>query len=205
MRIGVVGLQGAVSEHVSMASSAVRSEGLEGGAFWLRDAGGLESASGVIIPGGESTTISKLLVGRGMFDRLAAMGRAGLPIMGTCAGLIIVSSAGGEQAERTGQPLMGLLEAEVERNAFGRQRESFEAELDVEGVGRYPGVFIRAPAVTRVWGSTRALSVFDGRIVAARRGAVLGLAFHPELTGDERVHRLFCRVCREYEYKRATP
>ena len=135
-----------------------------------------------------------------MFGPLAELGRTGLPIMGTCAGLIIISASGGEQVAHTGQPLMGLLEVEVNRNAFGRQRESFEAELELEGVGTYHGVFIRAPAVERMWGDTRSLATFDGRIVAVQRKNVLGLAFHPELTDDTRIHRLFCRMCKEYAF-----
>ena len=200
MRIGVVGLQGAVSEHIAMAEQALCEEGIEGEVFWLRTRAGLDDITGVILPGGESTTISDLLQERDMFGPLRDLGRAGLPIMGTCAGLIIISASGGEQVAHTGQPLMGLLEAEVNRNAFGRQRESFEAELELEGVGSYHGVFIRAPAVERMWGDTRSLATFDGHIVAVQRKNVLGLAFHPELTDDTRIHRMFCRMCKEYAF-----
>jgi 5'-phosphate synthase pdxT subunit len=191
LRIGVIGVQGDVEEHIHALNAALSEMGIEGGAFWARRPSDLKGADGAVIPGGESTTISKLLTRFGLRDVVMEMARKGSPILGTCAGLVLLAKEGDEQVDRTGTQLLGLLDMAVDRNAFGSQKESFECEVDIPGIGQYPGVFIRAPVITRVWGSTEALSSIDGRIVLARKGNVLAAAFHPELTGDSRFYRLF--------------
>ena len=153
----------------------------------------LEGLDGLIIPGGESTTIGKLAVDFGLIEPLRAFGKA-KPIWGTCAGAIFLS-----KDARRAQPLLSLMDITVERNAFGRQVESFEAELDVPALKGLDAqdhpvhaVFIRAPLIEKVSGAAQALATLpDGRIVAAQEGKLLATAFHPELTGDDRFHRYF--------------
>jgi 5'-phosphate synthase pdxT subunit len=198
MRVGVVGLQGAVSEHIDATRAAMERMGVSGSVEWIDRPGRLREIDGVIIPGGESTTIGKLMERTGLLERVRELAKAGLPIMGTCAGMILLAKKGDEQVNRTRQPLLGLMDMEVERNAFGRQRESFEVDLRVsilEG-GPFRAVFIRAPAVRRVWGSAQVIAQFNGRIVGVLQHAMLALAFHPELTPDTRIHEYFLQMCR---------
>jgi 5'-phosphate synthase pdxT subunit len=185
MQIGVVGLQGAVSEHIDMLGRI----GTRG--VWVRDKGALKKISGLIIPGGESTTISRLLMQSGMFDRIREMGEEGFPIFGTCAGLILLAKKGDGDVKKSGQKLLGLMNMEVRRNAFGRQRESFEEDIKIRGIGRFPCVFIRAPAIVKVGGKCKPLAAYKRFIVAARQDNLFATAFHPELTQDTRVHRYF--------------
>ncbi len=193
MRIGVVGVQGDVTEHVDAVARAMREAGREGEAIPVRRREDLDRVDGLTIPGGESTTISKLLVKLGLFDEIVRRARdEGMPVLGTCAGCILLAKDGGVQAERTRSKLLGLMDMAVDRNAFGRQRESFEADLDVEGLDRpFHGVFIRAPAILRTWGDCRPLAWYEGKIVLARQRHLIGAAFHPELSKDLRIHRAF--------------
>jgi 5'-phosphate synthase pdxT subunit len=131
-----------------------------------------------------------------IFDRIKELGENGFPIFGTCAGMVLLAKEGGKQVQRTGQKLLGLMDMEVCRNAFGRQRESFESEIEIQGIGNYPGIFIRAPVVERVWGKCNVLSTFEGKIIAAQQDNLFATSFHSELTDDLRVHRLFLRIIR---------
>ncbi len=198
LRIGVLGLQGAVSEHLLSLRKALKVLGMKGEALWVSRKEQLDGLEGLILPGGESTTIGKLMVITGIFDRIREEARGGLPLMGTCAGMILLAKEGDEEVRRTGQPLLGLMDMKVIRNAFGRQRESFEADLRVEGLkgGPFRGVFIRAPIVERLWGEARAIAEFEGKIVGVRQGKMLALSFHPELTSDTRIHEYFLQLCR---------
>lgn len=171
--------------------------GLEGEVIWVGKPEHLDGVNGVIIPGGESTTIGKLMQRTGTFDRVKRLGENGAPILGTCAGLVVLAKRGDEQVMRTGQPLLGLMDIAVVRNAFGRQRESFEAELDIPILGQKPFhcVFIRAPAVKEVWGDAEIIAEFQGKIVGVRQRNMTAVAFHPELTPDTRLHEYFLRMC----------
>lgn len=192
MRVGVISVQGAVPEHLRISLSALDAMGRKGEAIAVRRIDDLRSVDCLIIPGGESTTISKLLRKFGLFEEIVAMGMDGVPIMGTCAGCVLLAKEGDEQVERTGTELLALMDMAVDRNAFGRQRESFEAPLRIEGMDApYPGVFIRAPLITRTWGDCRVLSTHKGEAVMAKQGNLLALSFHPELTGDLRLHQMF--------------
>ena len=193
MRIGVIGVQGDVTEHVDAVARAIRQAGRKGEAFPVRRREELDRSDGLTIPGGESTTISKLLVKLGLFDEIVRRAtEERMPILGTCAGCILLSKEAGAQAERTRTHLLGLMDMTVDRNAFGRQREAFEADLDVEGLDApFHCVFIRAPAILRTWGACRPLARYADRIVLARQGNLIGAAFHPELSGDLRIHRWF--------------
>jgi pyridoxal 5'-phosphate synthase pdxT subunit len=191
IRIGVIGLQGDVEEHVVALNRALREMGIDGEAFWARKPADLEGADGAVIPGGESTTISKLLTRFDLREVIRRMAREGRPILGTCAGLVLMAKEGDDQVQRTGTDLLSLMDMGVDRNAFGSQRESFETPVDIPGIGSYPGVFIRAPVIKRVWGSCEVLSRLEGRIVLARQGNLIAAAFHPELTDDSRFYHLF--------------
>ena len=192
MRIGVLALQGAFREH----AGALRDLGAD--PVEVRRPEDLDSLDGLIIPGGESTTIRMLMRELGIEEALRDRIAAGFPVLGTCAGLIVL-------ADRVdGVPVDGLdaLGADVRRNAFGRQVDSFEEELVVPPLGADPvrGVFIRAPVVDSVDENVDVLArLHDGRIVGVRQGAVVGLAFHPELTEDRRLHRYFLDLVRARE------
>lgn len=197
MKIGVIGLQGAVSEHIEIINKAMRELDLEGKAFWLQEASQLSEVNGIIIPGGESTTIGRLMSTSGIFEKVKEMGRSGMPILGTCAGLILLAKKGDEEVEKTDQPLLNLMDMQITRNAFGRQRESFEVNLDIPAFGERPFrcVFIRAPAIEEFWGDVKILAEYEGEIVAAKQGNLIALAFHPELTNDTRAHEYFLKLC----------
>ncbi|MDQ3659213.1 MAG: pyridoxal 5'-phosphate synthase glutaminase subunit PdxT [Actinomycetota bacterium] len=190
-RIGVLALQGDFLEH----SSILRKLGVE--PVEVRTLEDMEGLAGIIVPGGESTTIGKMMVSSGLLDSIRSFFYKGGPVWGTCAGMVLAASA------TTGphQPLLGLMNALVERNGFGRQVNSFEMELDVEGFEEpFTGVFIRAPFFEDVGPGVEVLSEIDGRVVAARGDNILVTAFHPELTDDLRFHEYFLReVCGIHE------
>lgn len=187
VRIGVLALQGAVREHIHH----IEQLGAEGVA--IKRPHQLAEAAGLIIPGGESTTIGKLMVEYDFIDALRVFGEAGKPIYGTCAGMILLA----KRITEGDQPLLGLMDIEARRNAFGRQRESFEADLDIEGIGAFRAVFIRAPWIETIGESVQALAEFDGIKVMARENNYLASAFHPELTGDGRIHKYFFDMIKE--------
>ncbi|MEZ3178855.1 pyridoxal 5'-phosphate synthase glutaminase subunit PdxT [Streptomyces pimonensis] len=190
--IGVLALQGDVREHLTALAAAGAAAGP------VRRPEELAEVDGLVIPGGESTTISKLAVLFGLMEPLRARVRDGMPVYGTCAGMIML--AGKILDPRSGQETVGGIDMIVRRNAFGRQNESFEAAVDVRGVegGPVEGVFIRAPWVESVGAGAEVLAVHGGHIVAVRQGDTLATSFHPELTGDHRVHGLFVDMVRAY-------
>jgi pyridoxal 5'-phosphate synthase pdxT subunit len=189
-RIGVLALQGAVREHLA----AIRDVGAEPVEVRLpRD---LVDLDALILPGGESTTMRKLIDEYGLREPILSLARAGAPLLGTCAGMILLADRIAEGDE----PVFSLLDIEVTRNGYGRQLDSFETELSAPALGDAPlhGVFIRAPVVTAVGSRAEVLATDpDGRPVAVRQGRVLATAFHPELTGDRRLHRLLVELIGE--------
>lgn len=188
-RIGVVALQGNVAEHLKILEEL----GVE--PVEVREPEGLKDLAGIVVPGGESTTIGRMMVESGLLDSIRMYFYGGGPVWGTCAGMILAASA--TTGER--QPLLGIMNALVERNGFGRQVHSFEAELEVEGFddGPFTGVFIRAPFFEEVGPGVEVMSEVDGRIVAATGENILVTAFHPELTDDRRFHEYFLKeVCK---------
>ncbi|MFM9448569.1 pyridoxal 5'-phosphate synthase glutaminase subunit PdxT [Streptomyces acidiscabies] len=188
--IGVLALQGDVREHLVALAAA------DAVARPVRRPEELAEVDGLVLPGGESTTISKLAVLFGVLEPLRARVRAGMPVYGTCAGLILLADK--ILDPRSGQETVGGIDMIVRRNAFGRQNESFEAGIAVQGVAGAPvdGVFIRAPWVESVGARVEVLAEYDGHIVAVRQGNALATSFHPELTGDHRVHALFVDMVR---------
>ncbi|MDP6175629.1 MAG: pyridoxal 5'-phosphate synthase glutaminase subunit PdxT [Rhodospirillales bacterium] len=187
MKIGVLALQGDFEEHLEV----LRGLGATGRAVRLpRD---LEDVDGLIIPGGESTTILKLLHNYRITASLRQRVNDGLPLMGTCAGLVVVARA----VSKDSITPLDFIDITVRRNAFGRQRESFEANLTVAGLGEMPyhAIFIRAPMIERVGAGVEVMATLaDGTIVAARQGSVMVAAFHPELTPDQRWHQHFLEL-----------
>jgi pyridoxal 5'-phosphate synthase pdxT subunit len=188
VNIGVLALQGAVAEHI-------RSIELAGGhGVAVKKTEQLAEIDGLIIPGGESTTIGKLMRKYGFIEAVRGFAAQGKPIFGTCAGLIVLA----ERLEGAEEPHLGLMDMTVARNAFGRQRESFETDLDVIGIDTpLRAVFIRAPLITEVSNKVEVLSTYKGEIVTAKQGNLLASSYHPELTDDYRLHELFIGMARE--------
>lgn len=192
MRVGVVAVQGAVSEHITSIERALSTLGIDGEPVRVLTVEELMDVDGVIIPGGESTSISKLMLKNHLFEPLVERAEDGMPVMGTCAGCVLMGKVGDAEVEKTGTRLLGLMDMAVDRNAFGRQRESFEAPLQVKSLGReFPAVFIRAPMIREAWGDCIIEAELDENIVMARQGSRFAVAFHPELTLDTGVHELF--------------
>ncbi|MDF9844870.1 MULTISPECIES: pyridoxal 5'-phosphate synthase glutaminase subunit PdxT [unclassified Paenibacillus] len=182
MRIGVLALQGAVTEHIV----SIEKTGAEG--LPIKRVEQLEEVDGLIIPGGESTTIGKLMRKYDFIEAIRDFSGQGKPIFGTCAGMIVLAKriAGGEDSH------LGLMDITVARNAFGRQRESFECDLDVKGISEpVRAVFIRAPLISEVGPEVDVLTVYNNEIVTARQDNLLVSSFHPELTEDYRLHQYF--------------
>lgn len=188
--VGILALQGAFREHGKMLAA------LGAAPRELRQARDIDGIDALVLPGGESTTMGKLLVELGMLGPIRAMLADGMPVFGTCAGLILLC----QDIEGSDQPRIGLLNACVRRNAFGRQVDSFEAPLSVSGLDPepFPAVFIRAPVILDIGGNVRPLAhvLQDGkeRPVAVRQDHILALSFHPELTTDDRIHRYFLKM-----------
>lgn len=192
MRIGVLALQGDFLEHAQM----LRRLGAE--VTEVRLPADLEGLDGIVIPGGESTTIARLLLRYNLLAPLRDRIRAGMPVMGTCAGMIVLA----EHAEGLDREGLGLMAIDVKRNAFGRQIDSFEADLEMPKVSPTPvhAVFIRAPRIDHVRPPAEVLATLeDGTPIAAQQGHMLALAFHPELTDDTAVHAYFLNLVREYQ------
>ena len=184
-RVGVLALQGDVREHIAALSDA----GAD--AIAVKRSEQLEDVSGLVIPGGESTTIGKMAVRFGVLDPLRRAIDDGLAVYGTCAGMILLAGA----ITEGDQPLIGALDVVVRRNAFGRQNESFEAPVSIVGLEEpFPAVFIRAPWIEKAGSAVQVLAEIDEHPVMVRQNRILATSFHPELTGDDRVHRMFLEM-----------
>ncbi|EJV78192.1 pyridoxal 5'-phosphate synthase glutaminase subunit PdxT [Bacillus mycoides] len=193
VKIGVLGLQGAVREHVK----SVEASGAE--AVVVKRMEQLEEIDGLILPGGESTTMRRLIDKYAFMEPLRTFAKSGKPMFGTCAGMILLAKTliGYEEAH------IGAMDITVERNAFGRQKDSFEAALSMKGVGEdFVGVFIRAPYVVNVADDVEVLSMHGERMVAVRQGPFLAASFHPELTDDHRVTAYFVEMVKEAKMKK---
>ncbi len=182
MKIGVLALQGAVREHVQ----AIQACGAE--AVVVKKAAELADLDGLVLPGGESTAMRRLIDRAELMEPLREFADSGKPMFGTCAGLVLLAKEiDGQEAAH-----LGVMDITVARNSFGRQVDSFEADLDIEGIDEpFPAVFIRAPHIVRAGADVEVLCEYQGRIVLAKSGPFLGCSFHPELTGDHRLMQLF--------------
>jgi len=187
MKVGVIAFQGAVEEHKIALERAIKKMGKRGEVFLIRER--LKEIDALVIPGGESTTISNLMKKTGIFDEIKRIADE-IPIMGTCAGCILLAKEVRDKVET-----LKIMDMEVERNAFGRQKESFECSLSIKGFEKpFPGVFIRAPIIKRTWGNCKPLAKIGEGIVMAKQGNKIALAFHPELTDDLRIHQYFLEM-----------
>ncbi|MGP6239268.1 pyridoxal 5'-phosphate synthase glutaminase subunit PdxT [Cuniculiplasma sp. SKW4] len=190
MKIGIVGFQGDVEEHAEMIEKISKKTGQKIELIRIKKKEDLKGIDGIIIPGGESTTIFKLIQEYNIYEEIKRMViEEKVPFMGTCAGLIIAS-------KNTNDPRvtgMGLLDVEIERNGYGRQSDSFIKEIDVKGIGLFNAVFIRAPII-RSYGDVEVLGYVNEKAVIIRKDNVLGLTFHPELTDDTRIHEFFINM-----------
>ncbi|ASS69517.1 pyridoxal 5'-phosphate synthase glutaminase subunit PdxT [Bacillus atrophaeus] len=190
LTIGVLGLQGAVREHIR-SIEACGAAGLV-----VKRPEQLNEVDGLILPGGESTTMRRLIDTYHFMEPLREFAAQGKPLFGTCAGLIILA----KEIQGSDNAHLGLLDVKVERNSFGRQVDSFEADLTIEGLAEpFTGVFIRAPHILEAGEDVEVLSEHDGRIVAAKQDNLLGCSFHPELTDDHRVTELFVQMVEKHK------
>ena len=192
MRIGVLALQGAFAEHIKM----LKKLGIE--SFEIRKKSDLNNAvnnngiDGLIIPGGESTVIGKLLYDLDLFDDIKKLILEGLPVFGTCAGLILLA----KEIENDNRTYLGAMDIKVRRNAYGRQLGSFFTESEFKGVGVIPMTFIRAPYISSVGKNVEVLSEVDGNVVAAKENNILVTSYHPELNDNLKVHEFFAEMCK---------
>jgi 5'-phosphate synthase pdxT subunit len=192
--IGVLGLQGAIEEHAAATNLALKNMGLEGKVLWVKTTQDVQAIEGLIVPGGESTVMGGLSSLNQTLKTVKQKIYEGMPVLGTCAGLILLATKTYDRVVgETNQPLLGVMDIAVERNFFGRQRESFEADLDIPALGekRFRGVFIRAPAIVETGPQVEVLSKLNNAVVAVQQHNIIGTTFHPELTEDARLHQFF--------------
>jgi 5'-phosphate synthase pdxT subunit len=192
--VGVLSLQGAVSEHLVSVNRVLKEEKQPGQAILVRQPRDIDACDALIIPGGESTTISRILVNSGMHNTIRQrMKQNNIALMGTCAGCVILAKELTDT--KADVRLLQAMDMQVERNAFGRQKESFERSVKVKGfIAPFNAVFIRAPIITKIWGTCEILATAGKEIVIARQNNYLALSFHPELTNDLRIHRYFLEM-----------
>ncbi len=201
IRIGVLALQGDVEENVNATMQAFNELGIDGSVIQVKYPDQISKIDGIIIPGGESTVISTLAALNGSLKALKDRVGEGMPVLGTCAGMIVLAKRAYDRVVgETRQKLLNMLDITVERNAFGRQIDSFEAYLDIPLLGDKPfkGVFIRAPIVKDHASNVEVLARLNGKIVAVKQGNIIGTVFHPELADDARLHMHFIKMVTEY-------
>ena len=200
--VGVLALQGDVEENIKATTNALREMNLKGKVISVRYPDEILEVDGLIIPGGESTVMGLLLsIKNGLLDSITKVLQNRIPIMGTCAGMIVLAKKSYDKVVgNKKQLLLGALDIEIERNSFGRQYDSFESTLEISGIGNdFKGIFIRAPTVISTGSRVQILSKFDGKIVAVQQENIIGTSFHPELSGDNRMHRLFIELITKWK------
>ena len=199
--VGVLSVQGDVYENILSAKAAIDDLGIDGNVIEAKTPDDISSLDGLIIPGGESTTIGHLSLANGSIKVLKEKIENGMPVLGICAGMIMLSKTASDRVVgKTDQPLLDILDITLERNSFGRQKQSFEADvsLDSIGISKFNGVFIRAPSVSEVGSDVEVLSKFNEKIVAVKKGNVIGTSFHPELTQDVSLHKYFVNLIQNH-------
>ena len=206
LKVGILSIQGDIEENSNAIKESFKELEIEGTVIYMKDLKDLDEIDGLIIPGGESTVIGMLLFLKGVQpDLIRKKIQEGLPILGTCAGLIMLSNKAYDKTiGETKQALLKVLDVTIERNAFGRQHESFESELDISYLGerKFNGVFIRGPAITEIGNDVEIIAEYDKKIVAVRQNNILGTSFHPELANDNRFHTNLVKLMVDYNKSR---
>ena len=200
LNIGVLSLQGDVAENIASTKKALRELHETGQVTEVKTPDQISKLDGLIIPGGESTMIGQLSLINGSLKKIKEKINSGMPVFGICAGLILLSkNAKDRVVGSTDQPLLDLLNVDVERNSFGRQRDSFEAEISMDAINipKFKGVFIRAPSIAEVGDNVDIISKFNEKIVAVKQGNILATSFHPELTTDVSLHKFFVKILQQ--------
>lgn len=202
IKIGVLGIQGDIEENILSTEEALKNQNLQGTVESVRYSESIEELDGLILPGGESTVIGNLLSIQGkVFQTIEKRITEGMPVLGTCAGLIMLSKRAYDRViGETKQKLFGILDVVIERNAFGRQHESFEVDLDIPILGRDPfrGIFIRSPIIDNIGEDVTIITKLNDKIVAVKQNNIIGTSFHPELSADRRLHELFIKDILEF-------
>ncbi len=197
IKVGVLSLQGDVAENIASTKTALSELDKTGTVTEVKTPEQISELDGLIIPGGESTMIGQLSLINGSLKKIKEKIEAGMPVLGICAGLILLSKKAKDRVVGdTDQPLLDLLDVQVERNSFGRQRDSFEAVISMDSLNipKFNGVFIRAPSISEVGENAEVISKFNEKIVAVKQGNMLATAFHPELTKDVSLHKYFVNM-----------
>jgi 5'-phosphate synthase pdxT subunit len=197
LTVGVFGLQGDIEEHIAITKLALSQMELEGQVIWAKTAEDIKNLDGLIIPGGESTVIGRLAEYNRTLKAVKDRIFDGMAVLGTCAGLVMLAEKVYDRVVvDVNQPILGVMDVVVERNVFGRQRESFEVDLNIPALGSKPfkGVFIRAPAIRETGPEVKVLCNLNKTIVAAQQLNMIAIAFHPELTDDTRLHQYFLKT-----------
>ncbi len=200
MNIGVLSLQGDVAENIASTKTALSELHETGQVTEVKTPDQISKLDGLIIPGGESTMIGQLSLINGSLKKIKEKIISGMPVFGICAGFILLSkNVKDHVVGSTDQPLLDLLNVDVERNSFGRQRDSFEAEISMDAINipKFKGVFIRAPSIAEVGDNVDIISKFNEKIVAVKQGNILATSFHPELTTDVSLHKFFVKILQQ--------
>lgn len=198
--VGVLAIQGDVQENLLSTQKALDELGIEGSVIDVKTADDVSKLDGLIIPGGESTTMGQLSLVNSSLKIMKEKIETGMPVLGICAGMILLSKTADDRiVGKTNQPLLEILDVKLERNSFGRQRESFEADISMDSINipKFRGVFIRAPSVSETGSDVEVLSKYNEKIVAVKKGNIIGTAFHPELTTDVSLHKYFVNLVKE--------
>lgn len=202
LKIGILSIQGDVEENSDAVKESLKELETEGVVIQIKEITAIEDLDGMVIPGGESTVMGTLLSLQKMqMELLRNKINKGLPVLGTCAGLILLANKAHDKIiGETNQPLLRILDVTIERNAFGRQRESFETDLEISILGTEPfrGVFIRGPIISDMGKNVQILTKFEDKVVAVRQDNIIATSFHPELANDNRLHKTFLSICLEY-------
>ena len=195
--IGVLAIQGDVAENVLATQNALEQSDVSGNVIEVKTPADVQKIDGLILPGGESTMMGQLSLVNGSLKQIKEKISAGMPVFGICAGLIMLSKNASDRiVGNMDQPLLDMIDVTVERNSFGRQQESFEAQVSMDslGISEFNGVFIRAPSISQLGDGVEAVSKFNDKVVAIKKDNILGTAFHPELTQDVSLHKYFVNM-----------